>query len=300
MFDNTNEGHLDIPINIQSENLSDDITPTTDTKTINPNQESENMEVHKHPHHVSHKKKWGEYLLEFLMIFLAVFLGFLAEYQLEHVIEKQRANDFALSLQRDLVTDTAVFNMNIERLIISKKKIDTLVGILSNTKEAQKKVSFIYNLSAYAFILPISTPTESTLQQLLNSGSLRYLKDNLLVDSIKIYNNSIQLFKNFAATSSSFNNEFRKSQLQVIEINPVIQFLEEDGLLSNSTARNISDSTFFSNRQLLTIEPLRLKEYANWCALKNFYLTNTIIFYKKLNQQATDVLRLLNKQYIVE
>jgi hypothetical protein len=300
MLDNTNEGHLDIPINIQSENLSDDITPTTDTKTINPNQESENMEVHKHPHHVTHKKKWGEYLLEFLMIFLAVFLGFLAEYQLEHVIEKQRAKDFALSLHRDLVTDTADFNINIERLKICKKKIDTLVGILSNTKEAQKKVSFIYNLSAYAFILPISTPTESTLQQLLNSGSLRYLKDNLLVDSIKIYNSGIQIFKNFAATSSSFNNEFRKNQLQVIEINPVIQFLEEDGLLSNDTGKNISDSTFFSNRQLLTIEPLRLKEYANWCALKNFYLTNTIIFYKKLHQQATDVLRLLNKQYNME
>ena len=40
--------------------------------------QTENMEVH-HPHHVTHKKKWGEYLLEFLMLFLAVFLGFLAE-----------------------------------------------------------------------------------------------------------------------------------------------------------------------------------------------------------------------------
>src|SRR5438045_883094 len=39
----------------------------------------ENMEVHKHPHHVTHKKRWGEYFLEFLMIFLAVFLGFVAE-----------------------------------------------------------------------------------------------------------------------------------------------------------------------------------------------------------------------------
>src|SRR5450755_1114446 len=116
MADNTDEEQPDNPTNIQSENLSDDITPTTDSKTINPNQETENMEVHKHPHHLTHKKKWIEYLLEFLMIFLAVFLGFLAEYQLEHVIEKQRANDFALSLQRDLVTDTAVFNMNIERL----------------------------------------------------------------------------------------------------------------------------------------------------------------------------------------
>ncbi|HET9429672.1 MAG TPA: hypothetical protein VFO70_00790, partial [Chitinophagaceae bacterium] len=34
--------------------------------------ETTNMEVHKHPHHVTQKKKWGEYVLEFLMIFLAV------------------------------------------------------------------------------------------------------------------------------------------------------------------------------------------------------------------------------------
>ncbi len=300
MLDNANEGHLDIPINIKSEKLSDDITPTVDTKTINPNQESENMEVHKHPHHVTHKKKWKEYLLEFLMLFLAVFLGFLAEYQLEHVIEKQRAKDYALSLHRDLVTDTAVFNRNIEWLKICAKKIDTLVGILSNTKEAQKRISSIYNLSEYAFILPISTPTESTLQQLLNSGSLRYLKDNLLVDSIKIYNNSIQIFKNFSVIAASFNNEFRKNQLQIIEINPVIKFLEEDGLISGNKIENISDTTFFSHRQLLTSEPLRLKEYANWCALKNFYLANTIIFYKNLNLQATDLLQLLNKQYHIE
>ncbi len=39
------------------------------------NQPSTNMEVH-HPHHVTHKKKWTEYLLEFFMLFLAVFLGF--------------------------------------------------------------------------------------------------------------------------------------------------------------------------------------------------------------------------------
>ena len=36
------------------------------------------MEAH-HPHHVTHKKKWPEYLLEFFMLFLAVFMGFLAE-----------------------------------------------------------------------------------------------------------------------------------------------------------------------------------------------------------------------------
>lgn len=39
------------------------------------------------PHHVTHKKKWVEYLLEFFMLFLAVFLGFVAENIREHTVE---------------------------------------------------------------------------------------------------------------------------------------------------------------------------------------------------------------------
>ena len=42
--------------------------------------ETKNMEVHKHPHHLTHKKKWTEYLLEFFMLFFAVFLGFVGRH----------------------------------------------------------------------------------------------------------------------------------------------------------------------------------------------------------------------------
>ena len=50
------------------------------------------MEVHHHSHpgHSGSRKKWTHYFWEFLMLFLAVFCGFLAEYQLEHKIEKNR------------------------------------------------------------------------------------------------------------------------------------------------------------------------------------------------------------------
>ena len=89
MTDNTDDEHLDNPTNTQSENSSDEIILTTNTDPINQIQETENMEVHKHPHHVTHKKKWGEYFLEFLMLFLAVFLGFIAENQREHIVEHQ-------------------------------------------------------------------------------------------------------------------------------------------------------------------------------------------------------------------
>ena len=60
MADNTDEEHQDISTNTPSENSSKEIIPTTNTETINTNKETENMEVHKHPHHVTHKKKWAK------------------------------------------------------------------------------------------------------------------------------------------------------------------------------------------------------------------------------------------------
>jgi hypothetical protein len=53
-----------------NENNSAEESVLTPQKTIPISQtEPSIMEVHKHPHHVTHKKKWGEYLLEFVMIF---------------------------------------------------------------------------------------------------------------------------------------------------------------------------------------------------------------------------------------
>ena len=62
------------------------------------------MEVHHHPN--MEKKRFKEYFLEFLMIFLAVTMGFFAESLREHINEKSRAHDFAVTLYADLKADT--------------------------------------------------------------------------------------------------------------------------------------------------------------------------------------------------
>ena len=62
------------------------------------------MEVHAHTH--TARKKWTHYFWEFLMLFLAVFCGFLAEYQLEHKIEKDRGKQYVISFFEDLKYDT--------------------------------------------------------------------------------------------------------------------------------------------------------------------------------------------------
>ena len=74
------------------------------------------MEVHAHSH--TARKKWTHYFWEFLMFFLAVFCGFLAEYQLEHKIEKDREKKFIKHLSKILKTDTA----HISRILLFESK----------------------------------------------------------------------------------------------------------------------------------------------------------------------------------
>jgi hypothetical protein len=99
--------------NIEEEKAKDEIPKSEEgNETISPEQtieqpetqnsqlQTENMEVHKHPHHVMHKKKWTEYLLEFLMIFFAVTMGFFAENIREHYTEENSAREYAQLLKQ--------------------------------------------------------------------------------------------------------------------------------------------------------------------------------------------------------
>src|SRR4051812_5156869 len=122
MEENIDEEHLDNQGDTQSEN---DKINLKDEGNINSNQETENMEVHKHPHHVTHKKKWIEYLLEFFMLFLAVFLGFVAENIREHQVEKDRELEFIQSLTTDLGDDVKGLDAMIKFEHVAISKLDT-------------------------------------------------------------------------------------------------------------------------------------------------------------------------------
>ena len=133
MTDNTDEEHLENQKNPQSENPPDEIIPINDTETIHPNQESQNMEVHKHPHHVTHKKKWGEYLLEFFMLFLAVFLGFVAENIRENSVERHREKEYMQQMTEDLKADTAIYADYARRNAVIYDLTDTIVSLIKNS-----------------------------------------------------------------------------------------------------------------------------------------------------------------------
>ncbi len=71
------------------------------------------MEVH-HPHHLTHKKKCSEYILEFVMLFAAVTLGFFAENVREHQIIEHKTKQNLQSVMLDLKKDSVLIQERIQ------------------------------------------------------------------------------------------------------------------------------------------------------------------------------------------
>ncbi|MEJ8817267.1 hypothetical protein [Lacibacter sp. H407] len=150
----------------------------------------QDMEVHHHAHDPAaphHKKNWKSYFWEFLMLFLAVFCGFLAEYQLEHKIEKDRAVKFMHDMVENLKYDTArcgyTLNRNVEAgLRLDSFRTEIFKAIQGNIDGNRLYELWYNNRSAFAV-----TFNEAAITQLKNSGHLRLINNDSLVNKILTY-----------------------------------------------------------------------------------------------------------------
>ena len=155
------------------------------------------MEVHHHSHihpdsHRDKRKKWTHYFWEFLMLFLAVFCGFLAEYQLEHKIEKERGMQYSRSFYNDLKADTAEFSRiikrNEEKLAALEKRKACYDSLPFQMKAYNPCISELMNNSSG---FPDLVNADQTLLQLKNAGGLRLIKQ-ADADSILAYDRMIR------------------------------------------------------------------------------------------------------------
>ena len=192
MADNTEEKYLADPTNNQSENSTEEITPTADTETINPNQESENMEVHHHTHPSHGKKTWKNYFWEFLMLFLAVFCGFLAEYQLEHVVEHNKEKQYIESMVHDIIEDTIKLRQGIEDNTKKIAGIDSLLNNIYSYPYSDSSLKTMYQLTSYLHYRKQVSFIKRTIIQLKNSGGLRLIRNIGASDSIVVYDQNCE------------------------------------------------------------------------------------------------------------
>ena len=207
-------------------NKSEDLISSEEIKHIQQTEEIENMEVHHHAHDPAaphHKKNWKNYFWEFLMLFLAVFCGFLAEYQLEHKIERDRAAEVAGSFYAELKVDSAAVKSATRYSIRKDSALNYLKHYLRDSSLTNVSKEFAINY-CYGFMInstAIFEPRAAILDLLINSGSLRYFK------SKKLQKLSIDL--SIAIKELKSRNERIKGHI-TINLDPfTLKHLDDDG-----------------------------------------------------------------------
>ena len=174
----TSDGTLENSINIESENPSDDIISSVEPDNIIPNQQTENMETHAHHLHKAPGNNFWHFFFEFLMLFLAVFCGFLAENFREQYVEKERAKELAKNLYNEIFADS--INIH-QKIVIRNKKESECAYFISYVKDSSLITlsDRFYPAFSWAFIVQqfLFEPNDGILNQLRNSGELRYFKN---------------------------------------------------------------------------------------------------------------------------
>ncbi|HEV8506000.1 MAG TPA: hypothetical protein VGQ53_11390 [Chitinophagaceae bacterium] len=140
------------------------------------------MEVHHHPDLHHKKKRFREYFLEFLMIFLAVTMGFFAETIRESFSENAKAKELAESLYKEAYSDSIDIQKRLMVRDRKEKEIDFFIAYVKDSSLTNLSDRFYRSFTWSFFILSTIQfePADGMLNQLRNSGSLRYFKSNEL------------------------------------------------------------------------------------------------------------------------
>ncbi len=221
----------------------------------NPPPETETMEVHQHSHGSHGKKNWKSYFWEFLMLFLAVFCGFLAEYQLEHKIERDRGKQYIRSFYEDLVTDSSHFNFLFDRFEKKLSVLQTMSPCYDSLLSDHLPTNCLNSIASNSFSFPDMTYTDRTLMQLKNAGGLRLLK-KADADSILQYDNLLRVYK----VSESTGVQEIQSALR-----ETLTTLRNYESWKDTTITPRVFEIYGNNRELLNKYFNQLSIYSIWC-----------------------------------
>jgi hypothetical protein len=167
------------------------------------------MEVHHHSHH---PKKWKEYITEFLMLFLAVTLGFLAENLREVYVEKERSHELISSFIRDVELNVVLMDSLIQSNKKSLLKSDSIALYIVKTKK-DIDLNVVYEIPAVSYRY---LSNNDTYDQMKSSGSLRYVKDTVLLRKMIEYSNLSKatefrsVIQEYDYTKNEFQNTLNK------------------------------------------------------------------------------------------
>jgi hypothetical protein len=256
------------------------------------------MEVHAHTH--TPRKKWTHYLWEFLMLFLAVFCGFLAENQREHIIEHRRAHDYAITLVKDLATDTSNINSSVKYYSDYISLMDSLIK-MAVKKEINPATSgrFAWYCRHSLFNLPLPWQ-RTTIEQIRNSGNIRYFKSYRLQELISVYNMKVEAdISNFKDENPS-SDKCRDLANKILDVETNFEYSKIQLTELGTTSQSYIDS-LISNRNVPLVNKAEfINEMVNMAIYRRRNSVPVINELRLIKKLAIDLINELKKEYHLE
>jgi hypothetical protein len=246
------------------------------------------MEVHAHSH--TPRKKWTHYFWEFLMLFFAVFCGFLAEYQLEHKIERDREKQFIRSLTSDLKDDTLIIKKHIASLEKSNFLLDSLGILLDSPALARKNGEAIYYLSRLGNRSAPLVNNSRTFDQLTNSGGFRLISKTETSNRIMNYYTQLPEVRLVEGIFKSENEAYKAIASRIIDPAIYRKQIGQDG----------SVNRIGGNPALLSYDAALLKQMGFYAVQMNGSRQGMIRILQNIKQAAAALLIYLQDTYYLD
>jgi len=255
------------------------------------------MEVHAHTH--TPRKKWTHYFWEFLMLFLAITLGFFVENKREHYIETQRVKEFARTLAFDIASDTLNMSYITNRINIQIKNTDSLAVYMKSHKPHEIRNIVLFTLTILDRY-PAYRWSRSTLEQIKNSGSLRYFGDTM-VRYISSYDALSRHMDEDHRNDEEMANRAAASKDKIVDISYSNEFAQSLYLHFDSTIKTVNYQKFAANDKtpLLTTDSITLKIFLNekLNIRRNLYIRANDELRSLINQGRRLIEKLKNKYH---
>ncbi|HMK24924.1 MAG TPA: hypothetical protein VK483_02765 [Chitinophagaceae bacterium] len=255
------------------------------------------MEVHAHSH--TERKKWTHYFWEFLMLFLAVFCGFLAENQREHLVEAHRAKEYAKGLLSDIRLDTGELRRGVNTTKFTISSIDSIVSIsknLSHTNIVPGTFYYFSKFMSYSFRIDWS---KSTIDQLIQSGNLRYFRNKELVSMINYYYSLQGLIAAQNQIDAGHRDKTMELRNSILLSRYYSLFVARDLDFTGQLMPSEHNDSL-SSRQLPLQENAdkQIDKYLNYLIDRKSRLTNMVrVYYSDANEVALNIIKTLISEY---
>jgi hypothetical protein len=248
------------------------------------------METHSHSH--TPRQKWTHYFWEFLMLFLAVTLGFFVENEREHYIERKRERKYIQSIIEDLKADTALSSQYFIDQNRSISYYDSVVLLLSQDKRSEWQQQRMYYMIRMAIRLSqFNRANENAYEQMKNSGNLRLLHSQKIIDSISRY---------------YFNLKEIESITDIMTLRQQAAADYEAKIFDGKIFQQMVDSRTFNinppagNPALIIKDPLIINEFIVKIHYVKSIMLYSMNFTRQQKMEAIRLIQFLQKEYNLE